>query len=390
MVNRNRLADTFISLVRIDSVSRNEGIICKEIRKIFETMGADTWIDDTGYKIGGETGNLIAKFKGNTKVSPLLFNAHMDTVEPGKGVEVSLKDGVFTSDSQTILGADDKSGIAILIEAMMAIQESNLSTGPVELVFTVSEEIGILGAKYFDAGCIEAKYGFAMDDGDMDCIVTNSPEAIQFQIKIHGKDSHAGAAPEKGINAIHIASKAIATIQTGRVDHESTCNIGIIEGGIATNIVPNLVTVKGEVRSHNREKLKTITDTIVSAFKEVVENDKKSRDDILPRMEVVIEKEFPLTAIPETHLVVELARKAAKNLGREITLKKSGGGSDANIFFEKGIVLGVLGTGMRDMHTLRESIRLDDMVKTVELIIEIIRIHAEKEELKTKLENTVL
>ncbi|MBW1846789.1 MAG: M20/M25/M40 family metallo-hydrolase [Deltaproteobacteria bacterium] len=375
MVNRDRLAETFKTLAGIDSVSRSEGEISKEIQNIFESLGADTWIDDAGDKIGGETGNLIVKFKGNTKTAPILFNAHMDTVEPGKAVKVELNEGIFTSDGQTILGADDKSGIAILIEAMRTVQEKNLPFGPVEMVFTVSEEIGILGAKHFDAGCIESKYGFALDDGDMDCIVTNSPEAIQFQIKVHGKDSHAGAEPEKGINAIQIAGKAIAQIQTGRIDDESTCNIGLIEGGMATNIVPNLVIVKGEVRSHNRKKLKAIFEDIIAAFKDAVKNAENSTEDSLPRMEVDTEKEFPLTDIPESHPVVKLARKAAENLGRKIDLKKSGGGSDANIFIEKGIVLGVLGTGMRDMHTVRESIRLDDMVKTVELIIEVIRVH---------------
>ncbi|MBW2181158.1 MAG: M20/M25/M40 family metallo-hydrolase [Deltaproteobacteria bacterium] len=378
MVNRDRLAETFKTLAGIDSVSRSEGEISKEIQNIFESLGADTWIDDAGDKIGGETGNLIVKFKGNTKTAPILFNAHMDTVEPGKAVKVELNEGIFTSDGQTILGADDKSGIAILIEAMRTVQEKNLPFGPVEMVFTVSEEIGILGAKHFDAGCIESKYGFALDDGDMDCIVTNSPEAIQFQIKVHGKDSHAGAEPEKGINAIQIAGKAIAQIQTGRIDDESTCNIGLIEGGMATNIVPNLVIVKGEVRSHNRKKLKAIFEDIIAAFKDAVKNAENSTEDSLPRMEVDTEKEFPLTDIPESHPVVKLARKAAENLGRKIDLKKSGGGSDANIFIEKGIVLGVLGTGMRDMHTVRESIRLDDMVKTVELIIEVIRVHTAK------------
>jgi tripeptide aminopeptidase len=376
MVNRDRLADTFKVLVGIDSVSRNEGAISKEIKEIFDKMGAQTWIDDAGDKIGGETGNLIVKFKGIKKAPPILFNAHMDTVEPGKGVKVILNQGVFTSDGQTILGADDKSGIAILIEAMRLIHENNLPCGPVEMVFTVSEEVGILGAKHFDSSCIEAKYGFALDDGDMDCIVTQSPEAIQFQIEVHGKDAHAGAAPEKGINAIHIASSAIARIQTGRINDESTCNIGIIEGGIATNIVPNLVIVKGEVRSHHPEKLKAVFDAILSEFNAAVENAKNNRNDSLPKIKVITEKEFPLTHILKSHPVVELARKAAKNLGRKINLKKTGGGSDANIFFEKGITLGVLGTGMQDMHTVRESIRLDDMIKTVELIIEIIRVHA--------------
>jgi tripeptide aminopeptidase len=376
MVNRGRLAETFKRLASIDSISRNEGKISREIQTIFDSMGAETWVDNAGNKIGGETGNLIVKFKGNTASAPILFNAHMDTVGPAENVNVILKDGVFTSDGQTILGADDKSGIAILIEAMRTIQENQLPCGPVELVFTVSEEVGILGAKHFDASCIHSTYGYALDDGDMDTIVTNSPEAIQFQVKIHGKDAHAGAAPEQGINAIEIAGKAIAMIQTGRIDEDSTCNIGMIEGGVATNIVPNLVMVKGEVRSHHPEKVKSIYNNILSAFDDAIKKTKKITEENLPHLEVHTEKEFPLTHIPESHTVIDLAQEAAKNLGREIKLKKAGGGSDANIFFEKGIVLGVLGIGMKDMHTLRESIRLDDMVNTAELVIEIINTHS--------------
>lgn len=376
MVNKDRLAETFKRLAEIDSISGNEGKISREIQTVFDSMGAETWVDNAGDEIGGETGNLIVKFKGNAESVPILFNAHMDTVNPGRNVHVILKDGVFTSDGKTILGADDKSGIAILIEAMRTIHEIQLPCSPVELVFTVSEEVGILGAKHFDTSRIDSKYGFALDAGDTDSIVTNSPEAIQFQVKVHGKDAHAGAEPEQGINAIEIAGRAIAVIQTGRIDEDSTCNIGMIEGGVATNIVPNFVTVKGEVRSHHPEKVKSIYNSIISAFKDAIEKSKNKSEEDLPRLEANFEKEFPVTNIPKSHQVIKLAQKAAKNMGREIQLKKVGGGSDANIFFKKGIVMGVLGTGMQDMHTLRESIRLDDMVKTAELIIEIIRIHS--------------
>lgn len=376
IIKEERLTETFKRLAVIDSVSKKENAICREIQSLFASMGAETYIDDTGNKIDGDTGNLIVKFKGNTDAVPLLFNAHMDTVEPGEGIKVIFKDGIFTSDGQTILGADDKSGIAILIEVMHTILENRMAHGPVEMVFTVSEEIGILGAKHFDADQIKSKYGYALDNGDVDGMVVKSPEALQFRIKVHGKDSHAGAEPEKGINAIHIASKAIAEVHIGRIDSETTCNIGVIKGGIATNIVPNLVTVKGEVRSHNPKTLKATTDKIFAAFGRAIEKSKKSPKDELPRMEVTTETEFPLTDFPETHPVVTLVRRAAENLGRNITLKTSGGGSDANIFFGKGIEMVVLGTGMQDIHTVRESIRLADMVKAAELTIEIIKTHA--------------
>jgi tripeptide aminopeptidase len=381
MINRDRLAQSFKFLVEIDSVSKEERTISGEIQKILQSMGAETWIDGAGDKVGGDTGNLIARFKGSRQTSPLLLNAHMDTVEPGKGVTAVFTDGVFTSDGTTILGADDKSAIAIILEAIKVIQENNLPYGSLELVFTVCEEIGLLGAKHLDFDLITAKFGYSLDATDTEGIVTRAPSANHLEFKVHGKDAHAGAAPEKGINAILLASQAIAVLELGRIDHETTCNIGIIEGGTATNIVPNLVTVKGEVRSHDEEKLNKITQKMVSSFKGVVENYKgMTSDHGLPGLETRIQKDFSRTSIPEDHPVVTLACRAADNLGRKMVTKTSGGGADANIFFEKGIMMGVLGTGMRDMHTVRESVGLDDMVRATELLLEIIRLHSQGED----------
>ena len=377
MVNKQRLAETFKFLTEIDSISKEEGVLAAKIREILVSMGAEIWVDNAGERIGGDTGNLIAKFKGNTSVSPLLLNAHMDTVEPGRGVKAVLKNGTFTSDGTTILGADDKSAIAILLETFSVLKENNLAHGPLEVVFTVCEEIGLLGAKHLDFSLITAKYGFAVDATDTEGIVTRAPSANHLEFEIHGKDAHAGAAPEKGINAILLAGKAIAGLELGRIDAETTCNIGIIEGGMATNIVPNRVVVKGEARSHDDEKLNQITDQIVSAFKGVVDDYKeKHSDNLLPRVDIRINKDFSRTHIPSDHPVVVLATRAAENLGRKMKTKTSGGGADANVFFEKGILTGVLGTGMRDMHSVRESVNLDDMVRTSELLLEIIRLHS--------------
>ncbi|UCD32271.1 MAG: M20/M25/M40 family metallo-hydrolase [Desulfobacterales bacterium] len=382
MVNRKRLGDTFIQLVGIDSISKEEGNLCKKLKSIFESMGAETFVDNAGKIIGGSTGNLIARFKGNVKAPPILLNAHMDTVEPGKGITATLKDGIFTSEGNTILGADDKSAIAILLETIHVLNENDLPYGPIELVLTVCEEIGLLGAKHLDLDFITASYGYALDATDTEGIVTRAPSANRLEFKVHGKDAHAGAAPEKGINAISLASKAIAPLELGRIDHETTCNIGVIEGGRAINIIPNLVTVKGEVRSHDPEKLKIVTDKIVSSFYEIVEKyQTKSTDYSVPRLESKIEKDFSHTHIPDDHPVVKIAKKAAKNLGREMVAKTTGGGADANIFFENSIVVGVLGTGMRDMHTVRESVALGDMVQSTELLLEIIKLHSSDYEL---------
>lgn len=375
MINRKRLIDSFRFLVGIDSVSRQEGDIAEELKKILESMGAETVFDGAGKMTGSNTGNLIAKFKGNKKVPPLLLNAHMDTVEPGRGVIPVLKDGVFTSDGTTILGADDKSAIAVLLEVMTVLKEKDMAFGPIEMVLTICEEIGLMGAKHLDMSLVTAKYGYALDSTDTEGIITRAPSANKIEFRVYGRDAHAGAAPEKGINAIWLASRAIAGLQLGRIDGETTCNIGIINGGIATNIVPNLVCVKGEVRSHDDEKLKKVTGAIVAAFEDSVRSYGNNSSDGLPRVDVIIEDDFFRTDIPEDHPVVVLAQRAASNLGRKMITKTTGGGADANIFFTKGIIAGVIGTGMRDMHTVRESVKVDDMVKTGELLLEIIRLH---------------
>ena len=376
MINPERLAETFIRLVQIDSVSKQEADICRELRNILDAMGAETFVDDAGKAVGSNTGNLIARFRGNVDVPTLMLNAHMDTVEPGKGVKPVYQDGVFTSDGTTILGADDKSAIAILLEVLTVLQEDRMPHGPLEVVLTISEEIGLQGAKHLDLSRLTATFGYALDATDTAGIITRAPGANHLKFVVHGKDAHAGAAPEKGINAIGIAAKAIAGLTLGRIDHETTCNIGVIQGGVATNIIPSLVTVSGEVRSHDPQKLAELTQTIVSAFEAAVqEYVPQSADAGSPRLEVEIIPDFTRTHIPEDHPVVTLAMKAAQNLGRTLAPKVTGGGADANVFFSKGIMTGVLGTGMRDMHTVREWVRLSDMVQTTELVLEIIRVH---------------
>ena len=215
MINRERLIDTFRFLVGIDSVSRQEGDIAKELKKILESMGAETVFDGAGKMTGSNTGNLIARFKGNKKVPPLLLNAHMDTVEPGRGVVPVLKDGIFTSDGTTILGADDKSAIAVLIEVMTVLKENNMPYGPIEMVLTICEEIGLMGAKHLDMSLITAKYGYALDSTDTEGIITRAPSANKLEFKVYGRDAHAGAAPEKGINAILACKQGDCGASTG-------------------------------------------------------------------------------------------------------------------------------------------------------------------------------
>lgn len=377
MINRDRLAGSFMNLTSIDSVSQHEAKISDEIRRILAPFAGDIIIDSAGEKAGSDTGNLIAKIIGNIDAPPLMLNAHMDTVQPGVGVKPQYNNGVFTSDGTTILGADDKSAIAIIIETLQVLHENKIPHAPLEIVITICEEIGLLGAKNLDFNLLSAKYGFALDTADTECIVTRAPAANRFEIIVHGKDAHAGADPENGINAILLASQAISGLTLGRIDSETTCNIGVIEAKGATNIVPNLVRIKGEVRSHDEVKLENVTRNIVDTFENIVSDYRKEfATGELPRVEIDIENEFNRTFIPDDHPVVLLAQQAAENLGRQVKTKKTGGGSDANVFFGKGIFTGVIGTGMKDIHSVRESIRIEDMEKTVQLLLEIIRLHS--------------
>jgi tripeptide aminopeptidase len=373
MINKERLAELFKFLVEIDSESGQEAAVCFEIKKIMESLGCKTVIDGAGVKTGSDTGNLIAKFDGSVKKEPILLNAHMDTVAPGKGVKALLKSGIFTSAGNTVLGSDDKSAIAIFVEVLRVIKEKNIKCPPIEFVFTIGEEIGLLGAKYLNYDLISAKYGYVLDTVNTFNLITKAPFSNHLEFTILGKDAHAGIEPEKGINAICIASRAISDLKTGRIDDETTCNIGTIKGGIASNIVPDKVEIKAEVRSHSEDKLKKETEKIIASFENAVEFFKKSSIyENIPNLKIKCEKDFNATNLDESHKVVLLAEKAAATMGKKLLISKSGGGSDANVFFEKGIITGVIGTGMKDVHTINESISLYDMADTAEFILEIL------------------
>ncbi|NNG00425.1 MAG: M20/M25/M40 family metallo-hydrolase [Desulfobacteraceae bacterium] len=376
MINEKRLVNTFKELVQIDSVSRDEKAVCEHLQHIFRNFGASVTIDNAGEKAGSNTGNLICKLDGTINAPPLLLSAHMDTVDPGRGITPVEKDGRITSDGTTILGADDKSALAVIIEVLTCLLDKQLPRCPMEFVFTICEEVGLLGAKHLNYSLITAKSGYVLDAGDVENVINKAPGSNKIEFNIHGKAAHAGSAPEKGINAISIASKAIASLELGKIDDETTCNIGVIEGGSAINVIPNLVNVKGEIRSHNADKLERVTKRMTDAFVCTVAAYKKNDTDELPGLDVVKTADYTSTTLADDHPVITVAMQAAQNIGMKLGLKKAGGGSDANVFFGKDIIAAVLGTGMRDVHSVNESIAIKDMVKSAELLVELIRLHS--------------
>lgn len=375
MIDTHRIAQEFARLASIASPSGREGEIGLYLADRFRLLGADVYFDDAGPRAQSQSGNMIARLPGTRPGDPLMLSAHMDTVEPAEGVRPVLKEGVFTSAGDTVLGADDKAGIAEIIEALEVVREQGIPHPPLEIVITVCEEIGLVGAKELDPGLLTARRGYALDTSGVDLLIHRAPCANKMRLEVVGRESHAGIAPEKGISAIEVASRAIAAMRLGRIDEETTANIGTVHGGQASNIVAKRVVVEAEARSHDAGKLARQTEHMVSCFEEAARQSEREIDGELVRAEVHSEvvSDYPLMAVPRQSPVIRLAEEAAGRLGRTLEVKGAGGGSDANIFNGRGIETVILGTGMTRVHSVEESVRVDDMVKVAELLVEIIR-----------------
>lgn len=371
-VNKERLAGTLIRLCETDSPSRREGRMADTLRDLFKTLGADSIEEDSSAaRTGSDTGNLIVRFNGSDPSrQSLFFSCHMDTVEPGVGVRVTRTGDIFTSRGDTILGGDDKSGIAALIELMTILSESSARYGPIELVFTTCEEIGLLGAKHLEYERLRARFGYALDSTGIDRIITGAPASNRLKINVHGIAAHAGLNPEQGISAFCMAAKAMAGLQLGRLDDESTANFGLINGGVATNIVPALLTIEGEVRSHSLQKLAFYTNAIISAFENVagewvVPEGAKGKQ---PRIESDVQLEYPAMSLAENHPALTRIRQAGRIAGRHLEFCIAGGGSDANILNSYGLPTAIVATGMNNVHTTEESLDLNDVISLTRLL----------------------
>jgi len=369
------LTEYFLELVKIDSESRNERAIADKIKSDLTLMGFQVSEDESNINTGGNAGNIYAYLPGKTNNEPILFCAHIDTVRPGNGIR-PVKDNVkITSDGKTILGADDKSGVAQIMCGIENLIESGFSYPPIEILFTICEEIGLLGARFFDKSKLKAKIGYAFDSEEICEFMIGAPSQNTIMIKVFGKEAHAGVEPEKGINAIRVASEAIASIPIGRIDFETTANIGVISGGMATNIVPNLVEIKGEARSHNLDKLAQVTNDIISTFEKVAAKHKLDKAEA--KVEIQVHNEYKAFFMDESHPVVKIAEKASTRIGLTPTFVKGGGGSDANIINAEGIAMIIVGTGMHGYHTVDEYIAINDLDKGAELVSELIKVYTE-------------
>jgi tripeptide aminopeptidase len=367
MVNQERLLNEFLELVQIDSETKFETEIAKVLKQKFSDLGLEVFEDDTTSVTGHGAGNLVCTLPATKEgVDPIYFTCHMDTVTPAKGVKPSIKDGYVVTDGTTILGADDKTGISVMLETIRLLKELNLPHGLIQFVITVGEESGLVGAKALDPSLMKAKYGYALDsDGLVGNVVVAAPTQAKVKTVIYGKTAHAGVAPEKGISAITIAAKSIAKMPLGRIDHETTANIGRFEGGQATNIVCDRVDILAEARSLIPEKMQAQVSKMKEAFETVAA-------EMGGRAEVDVEVMYPGFKFGEGDLVVEIARKAAAKIGRSCELQHSGGGSDANVIAGFGIPTVNLAVGYEEIHTTNERMPIEELYKLAEMTLAII------------------
>ncbi|SPF36862.1 conserved hypothetical protein [Candidatus Desulfosporosinus infrequens] len=368
MINRVRLLAEFCELTKIDSPTKNERQIADILKNRLESMGMVVTEDQVGLVIGGNCGNVFAYLKGNLPQAPVvLLSAHLDTVDPCLGIEPMLQDGRITSAGSTILGADDKAGIAPILEALRTIQEQNIPHGDIQVIFTVAEEGGLNGSKNLDKSQLKADLGFVLDAVDKPgIIILEAPGQDRINVTIKGRASHAGATPEDGISAIVVAAKAIASMSTGRIDEETTSNIGTIQGGRATNIVADRVEITCESRSRNLGKLERQTIGMCETFK-------RCADEMGAIVEMEVIRLYDPFAIMKESEIAMLAAQAARSANLTASFEATGGGSDANYYNCYGLPCVVLGIGMQKPHTTDEFIEEEDLYRSAKLVVEIIK-----------------
>ncbi|MCP5104428.1 MAG: M20/M25/M40 family metallo-hydrolase [bacterium] len=355
-----RMVNQFMEMVQIDSESGEEARYIDYLLKEFEKVGAEAVKDSYG--------NLIAKLpaKGCEGKDPILLSCHADTVKPGKGIKPVLKDGVIRSGGDTILAADDKAGIAEMLEALRTADIHP----PLEIAVSRQEEVGLLGVKNLDFSQLTAKKGFLLDNDTLDTIVIGGPSYFAIDVDIKGRAAHAGMEPEKGINAILAASKAIAALKLGRLDHETTANVGVISGGMIRNGVPDSANFLAECRSLVHEKGQKLADEMEKIIREQVEA-------VGATVEIKIDNLCRAVDIPEDSWTVEVSKKALKKVGVDATTTFITGFTDASIYNNQDIEMAVVGIGAQLEHSCEEHIHISDMEKALAMVIEILRLAAE-------------
>ncbi len=350
-INRARLVETFVDLLKINSPSFEEREIGTLLGMKLEALGCAIEMQDYGPSF-----NLIARKKAtDPTLAPFLLNAHMDTIEPTEGIKFDATSEVIRSTGTTVLGADDKCALAQIIEALTVVSECSIPHGDIEIVFTSAEEKGLIGARNLDLGTLRSKHALVLDSGGpVGRIVIGAPTHVTYTMSISGRSAHAGIEPESGISAIRAAASVITDVPDGRIDHDTTANIGLISGGTATNVVPREAVIQGEVRSHSRKTLEHVKRSIFDVARTVVQAHRAT-------LIISEQEEYTSFRIDDNDPFLGYLEEVFTKCGIAPSRVLTGGGSDANIFNHRGITALNISTGMQKVHSIAEEISVRDL-----------------------------
>lgn len=367
--SRDRLTELFLLLARIPSPSRHERAVADVVIRHLTELGLSVHEDAAGNAIAGDTGNLWCLVPGDGPHPHVALGAHLDTVACNSPIEPILdSDGVFRSASGTILGADDKVAVAAMLHATELLEESGLLFPSYELFFTVAEEVGLLGSRHMDEKVLKSPMAAVLDSsGPVGGMVVRAPSQESLRATFRGLAAHAGLDPERGRSAIQAAAMAVAGMQLGRLDEETSANIGVIRGGTAGNIIPDLCKIEGECRSHNDERLTRVAASMVDAVQQAAAQTGVDVD-------VDLVHEYRSFALTSDSPAVRLGKAGISAIGLEAEIHSSGGGSDANVLNARGLPSINLQTGMMRVHSLDECVTLDDLERLCALLLRLVEL----------------
>lgn len=352
------LVDEFIELVSIDSESGCEAELAALVMNKLRDIGLDVEMDDAGLNFGGNAGNVIGRAGEG---DPIILCAHLDRVKPGKGIKPVVENGIIRSSGDTVLAADDISGVVAILAGLREVKKRR-PLPAVEVVFTVSEETHLQGSRHLDYTRLRSKMAYIFDGtGPVGTIVTSSPTQVGFEAHVAGRAAHAAVNPEDGVSAIRAVAFAISKLPFGWVDDHTTTNVGVLNGGAATNIVCDSVRFKGEIRSLVESRVSELANEFVS----IITSETEAHG---AKAEVLTKVEYNGYTINVNAPVVQRIVEALARIGIPATFESTMGGSDGNIFNANGISSIVLGTGCQLVHSTREFIPASELLASAKLV----------------------
>lgn len=360
-----KIIDDFFELVQIDASSKNERAVADAVTKKLKALGCHVWEDTTGEKIGGNAGNIYAVLDGSGNKS-IFFSSHLDRVANGVGIKPRIEGSRIISDG-TILAADDISGVVAILDGLRRVRHSGISHPRIEVVFTVCEEQGVTGSKYIDYTQIQAKHGYVLDSpGRLGRVVNAAPAKAQLSFYVHGRNAHAGNAPEKGINAVIVAANVLTNLKDGRIDQETTCNFSTFNAQGPTNVVNAYAFVHGEARSRDIHKLENCIREFETTCADIARISGA-------RIETKVDHDYTCFNVPLSAPSICLLESVFKKMGITMSIEAGGGGMDANRFNANGIECVGVATGYGANHTCNEHVEIEDLIRSGEMVEQIIR-----------------